>query len=114
MYNITNQTRRHRYICFIVNSLNNKLKIEKFEINNEIQLQCKNLFNKNCESMGIRLISFNGKKGIVKCTHTEKENTIKLLNSIKNISLNKIDIKTIGTSGTIKALIKKYIDNNYH
>jgi RNase P/RNase MRP subunit POP5 len=58
--------------------------------------------------MGIRLIKFNGKKGIIKCTHTEKENTIKLLNSIKKISLNEVEVKTIGTSGTIKTLIKKY------
>jgi RNase P/RNase MRP subunit POP5 len=69
------------------------------------------LFNKNCESMGIRLINFNGKYGIVKCNHTEKENIIKLLNSIKKISLNDVYIETIGTSGTIKALIKKYIIN---
>ncbi len=79
---------------------------------NEIKQQCKNIFNKNCENMGIRLISFNGKKGVVKCSHTEKENTIKLLNSIKKISLNEIYIRTIGTSGTIKTLIKKYINDN--
>jgi len=66
-------------------------------------------FNKNCGSMGIRLISFNGKYGIVRCNHTEKENTIKLLNYIKKISINDVYIETIGTSGTIKALIKKYI-----
>jgi len=114
VYIIANETRRHRYICFIVQPSNKQFNIEKSEINNEIKLQCKNLFNKNCESMGIRLISFDGKKGIVKCTHTEKENTIKLLNSIKNISLNEIDIKTIGTSGTIKTLIKKYMNDNLY
>jgi len=108
VYIIVNETRRHRYIYFVVKSSNKKFNIEKSEINNEIKLQCRNLFNKNYENMGIRLISFNGKEGIVKCIHTEKENTIKLLNSIKKISLNKIDIKTIGTSGTIKTLIKKY------
>ncbi len=37
--------------------------------------------------MGIRLIKFNGKKGIIKCTHIEKENTIKLLNSIKKMPM---------------------------
>lgn len=71
-----------------------------------------NLFNKDCEKMGIRLISFNGEKGIIKCNHNEKENTIKLLNSIKKISLNEIEIKTIGTSGTIKTLIKKYVNKD--
>ena len=114
MYIIVNETRRHRYIYFVVKSPNKQLNIEKSEINNVIRLQCKYLFNKNCENMGIRLINFNGKKGIVKCNHTEKENTIKLLNSIKNISLNEVDTKTISTSGTIKTLIKKYINKNHH
>jgi RNase P/RNase MRP subunit POP5 len=114
VYIIVIENSRHRYICFIVKPTKNQFNIEKSEINNEIRLQCKNLFNKNCESMGIRLISFNGKKGIVKCTHTEKENTIKLLNSIKKISLNEADVKTIGTSGTIKTLIKKYINDDIH
>lgn len=64
--------------------------------------------------MGVRLINFNGEKGIVKCNHTEKENTIKLLNSIKKISSAEIEIKTIRTSGTIKALIKKNANENSH
>ena len=114
MYIIVKKTRRNRYICFVVKSPNKQFNIEKYEINNEIKLQCKNLFNKNCENMGIRLISFNGKKGIVKCNHIEKDNTIKLLNSIKKISSNEIEILTIGTSGTIKTLIKKYISENLH
>jgi RNase P/RNase MRP subunit POP5 len=47
--------------------------------------------------------------GIVKCKHTQKDSTIKLLRSIKTISSNKIDIETLGTSGTIKTLIKKHM-----
>lgn len=59
--------------------------------------------------MGIKIIKFYGKKCIIRCNHLEKENTIKLLNSIKSVSNNKTKIETIGTSGTIKGLIKKYI-----
>jgi RNase P/RNase MRP subunit POP5 len=55
------------------------------------------------------LIRFDGTTGIVKCKHTEKDNTIKLLNSIKNISSNKVSVETYGTSGTIKALIRKHM-----
>ena len=113
MHIIIVKNSRHRYIYFIVKSSNKQFNIEKSELNNEIRLQCKKLFNKNCESMGIRLISFNGKKGIIKCIHTEKEYTIKLLNSIKKISLNEIEIETITTSGTIKTLIKKYINDDF-
>ena len=59
--------------------------------------------------MGLYLIRFNKDMGIVKCKHTQKDNTIKLITSIKSISSNKIDIETLGTSGTIKTLIKKHM-----
>jgi len=52
--------------------------------------------------MGIKIIKFDKQKGIIRCNHLEKENAIKLLNSINQIN-------TIGTSGTIKALTKKYM-----
>lgn len=59
--------------------------------------------------MGIRLIRFDGSTGIIKCNHTEKENTIKLLRSIKKIISKDVSIETLGTSGTIKALIRKHM-----
>jgi RNase P/RNase MRP subunit POP5 len=59
--------------------------------------------------MGIYLIRFNGEKGIIKCSHIEKENTIELLKSIKKIASFNVKIDTIGTSGTIKALVKKHM-----
>jgi len=61
--------------------------------------------------MGIYLVRFDGQKGIIKCNHIEKENTIKLLKSIKKISSHKVSIETLGTSGTIKALIRKHMAN---
>ena len=59
--------------------------------------------------MGIRLIRFDGMIGIVICNHTEKENTIKLLQSIEKISSQKVQVETFGTSGTIKALMRKHM-----
>jgi RNase P/RNase MRP subunit POP5 len=59
--------------------------------------------------MGLYVVRFNGEKGIVKCNHIEKENTIKLLNSIEKISSYKVSIQTVGTSGTIKSLLRKHM-----
>jgi RNase P/RNase MRP subunit POP5 len=59
--------------------------------------------------MGIYLVRFDGQKGIIRCNHFEKENTILLLKTINKILSNKIKIKTLGTSGTIKALLKKHM-----
>ena len=59
--------------------------------------------------MGLYVVRFNGEKGIVKCNHVEKENTIKLLNSIEKISSYKVNIQTVGTSGTIKSILRKHM-----
>jgi len=61
--------------------------------------------------MGIRIIRFEENRGIVKCNHIEKDNTIHLLRSIREISSGKVKIDTLGTSGTIKALISKHMLN---
>ena len=58
--------------------------------------------------MGLKIINFDGFWGIIKCNHIEKEKTIQLLNSIKKIKLIDVKVETIGTSGTIKTLIKKF------
>ena len=71
--------------------------------------KCISLYNTNCYSLGIRLIRFDGTTGIVKCKHIEKDNTIRLLSSIENISSDNVTVETFGTSGTIKALIRKYM-----
>jgi RNase P/RNase MRP subunit POP5 len=78
---------------------------------NEIRKQCKHILNKDCKEMGVHLVRFDGRIGIIKCNHIEKENTIKLLKSINEVSSQKVKIETIGTSGTIKALVKKHMNN---
>lgn len=59
--------------------------------------------------MGIYVVRFDGKKGIVKCNHIEKDNTINLLKSIDKISSYKVNVETLGTSGTIKSLMRKHM-----
>jgi RNase P/RNase MRP subunit POP5 len=109
---IVKEGKRHRYIGFIIKQPSEKVYIDKSEIINEIKEQCKHVFNKGYDEMNLRLIRFDGTKGILKCSHIEKENAIKLLKSIKKISSKKVEIETVGTSGTIKALIKKHMIEN--
>ena len=101
MINIPIKNIRHRYIGFFIKS--DKV-LDKNFVYNEIRNQCKKLYQKECKELGLRLIRLDGNKGILKCNHIEKQNTIKLLNSIE-----KIKIQSIGTSGTIKALQKKHM-----
>jgi RNase P/RNase MRP subunit POP5 len=109
VYSIIKEGRRRRYIGFKINSPAKNFRIKKDEIINEINIQCKTLYNKNCRDLGIFVVRFDKDKGIVRCNHIEKDNTIKLLTSIDNISSVKVNIETLGTSGTIKSLIRKHM-----
>ena len=67
------------------------------------------LYKRTCREMGIFLVRFDGKTGIIKCNHIEKDNTINLLKKIRTNGLYNIEIETLGTSGSIKSLIKKHL-----
>ncbi|OGS40217.1 MAG: hypothetical protein A3K77_02715 [Euryarchaeota archaeon RBG_13_31_8] len=78
----------------------------------EIKNQCKKIFDTDYKNLGLYLIKYNDRgMGIIKCRHTEKENTIKLLSDIKKVDNIKININTVATSGTIKTLIRKYMSD---
>ena len=109
MFSIVKEGRRRRYVGFEINTSAKNFQINKDEIIREIRMQCKTLFNKDCKELGIFLVRFDKDKGIVRCNHIEKDNTIKLLTSINNISSNNVTIETLGTSGTIKSLIRKHM-----
>ena len=104
MHLIVKCNKRHRYIGFIVKTLDKNL--TKSEMVKEIRSQSGSLFQKDCTEMGIRLIRFDGTAGIIKCNYLAKEQTITLLQSIK-----KIEVETIATSGTIRSLIKKHMQS---
>lgn len=89
------------------NSSYNKFK--KKELKKELNLNCKKNFNKECQEMGINLIKFDGEKGILRCSHTQKDNAIDLINSIKKVNNKEVKFNTVATSGTIKSLVKKYM-----
>jgi len=76
----------------------------------EIRKKCKEFNNKN--DFEAFLTRFNGKQGIIRCNHLDKEDVITLIYSIKSISNDIVEIKTLGTSGTIKSLIKKHMDKS--
>jgi RNase P/RNase MRP subunit POP5 len=70
------------------------------------------LFQKPCKEFGFYLTRFKHNTGILRCNNLEKENAIILLTNIKKINTNQVIIETIATSGTIKTLIKKHLNND--
>lgn len=68
------------------------------------------LIRESAREIGIeepRLIQFDGEKGIVRCAHTLKEQTVDMLGSLGERDGN-IDLKTMSTSGTLKTLRERY------
>ena len=94
---VKEKTGRNRYILFQVI----KGQASRRQLNEH--------FNQSLQGDVPRLTLYDGIHGIVKCQHYQKDDLITLLESLDwagNRS-NKIKIKTLMTSGTIKTL-KKY------
>lgn len=103
---------RPRYILFSISADESILPIQRHQMIAALRLYCSSLYDCVLKDKKIYLTRFNGEKGIVRCTHTEKQSTIQLLQSIKKINYKSVDITTIATSGTIKSLLKKHDTNN--
>jgi RNase P/RNase MRP subunit POP5 len=100
---------RRRYIGFYIKK-SEKINITKRKLINEIKNKSFDLFKQNLNDSGIYIIKFDGNIGIIRCNQMNKDKTIQILKSITKISSNDIEIDTIGTSGTIKGLIKKHMN----
>ncbi|KAA0008267.1 MAG: hypothetical protein DRN19_02310 [Thermoplasmata archaeon] len=98
--------KRHRYIGFVVVEPESGIDREKLKAG--LRYHCRKLFGDSWEEVGLRLTRFNGKEGMVHCYHIYKDKVINLLNSMEKIFNQRVNIKTIGTSGTIKSLNRKF------
>jgi RNase P/RNase MRP subunit POP5 len=105
---------RRRYIGFMVQPHDKKVRIHRADLIKELNHCCQQIFKRESHEFGIRLIRFNGTIGIIRCTHRTKEQTIQLLSSLSTINTHKIAVTTLGTSGTIRALIQKHLPEELH
>lgn len=99
--------KRHRYIGFIITAQTG-VQIDREELKKALRYYCKKKFGQHWREVGLKLTRYNGKEGIVHCYHLYKDQVIYLLNSIKKIFDKNVEITTVGTSGTIKSLNRKF------
>jgi RNase P/RNase MRP subunit POP5 len=102
---------RNRYIAFIIHT-KNEIDLQRNEVIKSIQQHCYQTYQKSCKSYGFFVTRFQNNTGILRCNHTEKNRAITLLRSIQHVNTKKVEIETLGTSGTIKSLIKKHLHGN--
>jgi len=93
---------RKRYIAFEVLS---EEKIDRKELMEAIH----NFSGKPMQKDRLSVMLLQENKGVVRCQHTLKEETLRLLRSINNVGGKKVQLRTIGTSGTIRKA-KEYLD----
>lgn len=96
---------RSRYIAFEVTS-------EKELRTGDLISTFKKVADKYEDAEDIRpwLIMYKKAKGIVRCSHTAKDECINLLRSIRSVGGNAVKIRTLGTSGTVKGARRKYLE----
>ena len=97
---------RKRYIAFKVYSSRT---LSRNELISAIREKVKN--NESWVNMKPWLTIFEDNEGILRCVHTNKDEAVKLLTSIKIVGKENMPVRveTLGTSGTIKQAKRKYL-----
>lgn len=55
------------------------------------------------------LIRWRGGEGVVRCGHRHKETVLDLLRSLRRIGGREVRVETLGTSGTVRKAVRKYL-----
>lgn len=78
-----------------------------------IQQAGRHLDAEGFDAADVWLTRFDGARGIVRCRHRGAAFTRELLGGLDHISIAKIDVpvrvETVGTSGTIRAVVQRHL-----
>jgi len=89
---------RFRYVVFLVKS---EARLTEQSVSDAVFQQLPNT--------SLKLILFDGTRGIVRCTNRTKDETIAALNAMNNVGKREVLVRTIGTSGTIRKARLKFL-----
>lgn len=92
---------RHRYIVFVIEA---PRAVERWELIKEFQRIASRMGIDQSEEIRPWLTAFQNNRGILRCSHCDKDKAIQLLNGINEVGEErlKVSIQTVTTSGTIK------------
>lgn len=93
---------RRRYILFEVEA---PRAVERWELIKALQKKASQMGLDHHSDGRPWLTAFNDNRGILRCSHTDRDKAIELLSSITAVGENdelKVEVRTIKTSGTIK------------
>jgi RNase P/RNase MRP subunit POP5 len=92
---------RHRYIVFEIDA---PRPVERWELIKEFQRIASRMGLDQSEEIRPWLTAFQNNRGILRCTHHDRDKAVELLTAITEVGEErlKISIQTITTSGTIR------------
>ncbi|NMB86396.1 MAG: ribonuclease P [Methanothrix sp.] len=98
---------RRRYMAF---SLEAEGEISTGELMKEVRSAQLSLFGDSGASKNrLKLISFDGRRGLLRCSHAHIQDTRAILATIYSINGVRVSLHSKGVSGTIKAATEKYL-----
>jgi len=98
---------RRRYMAFELDSEN---KIQSGDLAREIYTSQTSLLGDfGASKTKLQLISFDGRFGIIRCTHKHIEEAKVVLTTVRAVRGTRATMRVRGISGTIKAATEKYI-----
>ncbi|MFQ5986098.1 MAG: Rpp14/Pop5 family protein [Thermoplasmata archaeon] len=56
------------------------------------------------------LVRFRTGAGIVRVSHLHKDTALRLLRSLQRIAARRVTVRTLGTTGTVRRAIRKYLE----
>jgi len=96
-----------RYVAF---TLSSEESVRARGLQREIFNAAKSLFGDvGVSQLGIKVVMFDGTKGLVRCRYQSVWELQATLATIGKIENNRVHVTVLGTSGTIKAAIEKYL-----
>lgn len=99
--------KRQRYIAVEVLS---KTFIQRNAFINAVSLSgCSLLGDIGFAKCGVSVLGFENNLGIIKCEHTSVSKTVGILTFVTKIDGEKVILRTLGVSGTIKGAETKYL-----
>lgn len=103
---------KKRYIAFEVTS---ERAINRNELYKEISGSTGSLFgDAGCSEIDFKLLSFDGRCGIMRCAHGRTQETRAALACVNKINGMRVSILVLGISGTVRGAMEKFIQPFIH
>lgn len=95
---------RRRYIAFRIQC---DKEIQENDLIRVVREKCSK--ENKLEEIKPWILRFENNQGLLRCSHLAKERAIEMLMSINEVNGVKVNIETLGTSGTIRSAVRKYL-----